>query len=194
MLLPGCRGRQDFLNENDRLRAEVMSLRDQIQWLEQRNCELEQAVSQRTHSRDLIHEDVLANTPRVAAISLGRLSHLRDTDDDGRPDLLVAYVRSVDGLGRFVQVVGELTVHAAVLSADADAVTLLRETLGPAQVRDAYRYSVAGIHYAVERPFELPTSVDGSTLPEREIIVRVVFVDGYTGRSFSSERAVSWRP
>lgn len=192
--LGGCRSGGNYLNENDRLREQVLDLEAQTAALAQRNRELMLALDRAAEPPEGVRADVAANTPRLASISLGRLSHLKDDDNDGRPDRLYAYVQPEDGLGRFLQIVGDLVIHVACLPEESDAITLHRSTLGPAALREAYRYSFAGIHYAVDVPLEISDSIAAEIALGQSVVVRVVFTDGYTGETFDAERAIEFRP
>ncbi len=163
--------------ENDRLRAEALDLKDRIVGLEKRNAELEAELLRASAEPRSLAEEYRANAPHVASISIGRLSHARDDDGDGRPDTLVLYVKPSDGLDRFVQMVGHLSAHAAILPTNGDAVTIGRANLGPAEVRQAYRSSALGTHYTVTLPIESPPDAQTTT-----VIAQVEFTDAYDGR------------
>jgi hypothetical protein len=169
--------------ENDRLRARVLEMEAETRALQGRNAELEQQLKQASRAPATVSEEVAAATPHVVAISLGRLSHARDDDADGRYDSLVLYLEPVDGLGRFMQIVGSVAMHAAVLPADGPAQTIGQATIGPKALRDGYRGSFGGPSYALTLPIEHPADAIQCT-------VRVVFTDGYSRQEFSTERAI----
>lgn len=190
VLVPaGCEGVKRASRENDRLRAEVLDLKEQVQLLGDRNAELEAELRRPGPDLAALPPEWRANAPHVASISIGPLSHARDTDGDGRPDTLILYVRPADGRGRFVQMTGRLSGHAALLPAEGDAVTLGRVTLGPERLRDAYRSSVMGTHYTIDVPLELPDPVAGAD--PAECIAKVEFTDGLTGRSVTAQREIN---
>jgi len=182
----GCGGKGNFANESDALRAQVMDLRKQVDSLERRNAELEIELRQGSTVSDALPEEIRAATPHVVEIEIGRLSHARDEDGDGEIDTLLLYVNPRDGLGRFVQIVGHLSITAAVLPADADAITIGRAGLGPAELRRAYRSGLTGVYYVARVPVALPAGRF-----EPAATVRAVFVDGPTGRSLDAQREVS---
>ncbi len=185
LLLAGCAGPSRVSRENDRLRARVHELTKQVRRLEDHNTELVARIRQLRATPPSISAEVLDNTPHVARISIGRLSHACDPDGDGRPELLKVYVKPTDGLGRFVQMVGELAVHAAILPPDKEAITIGRITLGPGAVRGAYRSSVLGTRYAVTLPIAVPEDVDAA-----ECTLKVVFLDGRTGLRHTDEQVI----
>ena len=127
-------------------------------------------------------------TPQLAAITIGRLSHAADLDQDGTPDRLRLYVQPVDGWGRFVQMVGSLTATAAVLPAQGEARTVGRVALDPMQLRSAYRSGFGGTHYTIELPLEPEAAAEDS------VAVRVMHEDARTGRTLTASSAVSVRP
>lgn len=192
----GCAPRH-FETEADRLRAEVLDLQTQVQQLERRETELQAELRRARRWQDrreeLADPDIGEFVPHVVSISLGRLSHVRDTSGDGWPDTLLLYVSPVDGRGRFTQLVGQLLVNAVILPPDDDAISVVRTRLGPAQVRDAYRSGITGTHYSVEVPLNLPEGVDLAWVEAQQIIVRVSYIDGQTGEQHTAERAVSLR-
>ncbi len=185
LLLAGCAGPTRVSRENDRLRARVQELTKQVSRLEDHNAELMVRIRQQSAKPTSIPTEILDNTPHVARISIGTLSHARDHDGDGRPELLKVYVKPTDGLGRFVQMVGELAVHAAILPPDKEAITIGRITLGPGAVRGAYRSSVLGTRYAVTLPIAVPEDVDAA-----ECTLKVVFLDGRTGLRHTDEQVI----
>jgi hypothetical protein len=186
-LLVGC-GRKAS-RENDRLRARVLDLEEQVERLSDRNKELEADLERAAAVPESLPEEVRANTPHVVRIEIDRLSHVDDEDGDGRADVLLIYVKPSDGWGRFVQLVGRLSAHAAALPPDADAVSLGRVNLEPSEVREAYRSSFMGTHYSIKLPLTLPDGVSAGSCT-----VRVVYEDGRSGRSVDDDHEVDLRP
>ncbi len=183
--LIGCENTAALRRENDRLRAEVMELKSANDRLEGRVDELDAELARESQRPDSLPAAIRANMPHVTSLDLSRLCHVQDGDGDGRPDRLVLYVQPADSLGRFVQIVGTLTAHAAILPAAGEARTVGRVTLDPAALREAYRSSFTGTHYTVELPFN-PDGLHGAS----EIIVHINFTDGLTGRELTAERTV----
>ncbi len=185
LLLAGCAGPSRVSRENDRLRARVHELSKQVRRLEDHNTELMARIQRLRATPTSTPAEVLDNTPHVARISIGRLSHACDPDGDGQPEMLKVYVKPTDGLGRFVQMVGELAIHAAILPPDAEAITIGRITLNPGEVRRAYRSSLLGTRYAVTVPIAVPEGVDAA-----ECTLKVVFLDGRTGLRHTDEHVI----
>ncbi|MHC4414272.1 MAG: bZIP transcription factor [Planctomycetota bacterium] len=189
-LVSGCAGSRRVAQENNRLRELRIELEKENARLEGRIAELEAELRTAAPGSPSVSTEILANTPHVVGINVGWLSHARDTDGDGRPDTLVVYVKPTDGLGRFVQMVGHLDVHAAVLTADAGVITLGATSLDPGELRRAYRPSLLGASYTVTVPIAV-----ADTLAERECTVHVAYTDGHTSRRQSVSRSIDlWPP
>lgn len=123
--------------------------------------------------------DVLDALPRCAGIELDRLSGLA-------PDAskLYVYLKPFDGRRRFVQIVGRVSLRADLLPEQPDAppTTLASASLGPAELRDAYRSGLTGTHY------ELALPVDHADHPPvGRIAVRVTFDDALTRTAHHAE-------
>lgn len=182
--LSGC-GSSLTSDEADALRRKVLDLEKMNLQMSLRTTELEAELKRQSAGLDSLPVEIRENTPRVARLTIGRLSHARDDDDDGRSETLLIYVDPEDGFGRFVQLVGTLTVHAAILPADRDAITIGRFTLKPGPLRAAYRSGFSGMHYTIELPIQLSPENSGQTC-----LVRVIFEDGHTGLEHSTEREI----
>lgn len=182
--LSGC-GSSLTSDEADALRRKVLDLEKMNLQMSLRTTELEAELKRQSAEFGELSLEIRENTPRVARLTIGRLSHARDDDDDGRSETLLIYVDPEDGFGRFVQLVGTLTVHAAILPADRDAITIGRFTLKPGPLRAAYRSGFSGTHYTIELPIQLSPENSGQTC-----LVRVIFEDGHTGLEHSAEREI----
>ncbi len=182
--LSGC-GSSLTSDEADALRRKVLDLEKMNLQMSLRTTELEAELKLQSAEFGELSLEIRENTPRVARLTIGRLSHARDDDDDGRSETLLIYVDPEDGFGRFVQLVGTLTVHAAILPADRDAITIGRFTLKPGPLRAAYRSGFSGMHYTIELPIQLSPENSGQTC-----LVRVIFKDGLTGLVHSTEREI----
>lgn len=175
--------------QNDLLRARVMDLEARVEALADRNQELEAALAQAETAPGEPAEVVRASTPHVVSIRIDQRSYALDEDGDGQVEALKVYIKPADGRGRFVQLVGWLSVHAADLPPDAEVATLGQVTLDPAEVRERYRSSFMGTHYSVILPLELPAD-----RPEGPCTVRVIYEDGRSSRSVSNQREIDLRP
>lgn len=184
-LLTACVGQSEIQQENDRLRERVLELETELQHETRQNAVLRARLHRIDANAPADVQEVEANTPYVAEITIGRLSHARDTDEDGELDELLVYVEPIDGWGRFTQLVGSLSVHAAVFPALADAQTIGRVQLDPASLRRAYRSSFTGTHYTVTVPI---SAAEG--FQAKECIVHAEFVDGHTGVRYVAQRRI----
>ncbi|HVP72364.1 MAG TPA: hypothetical protein VMS30_01410 [Phycisphaerales bacterium] len=196
--------------ENDRLRAQVMELEKQVKTLESRNSELQTQIEAQARVPSSIPREIAENTPHVTGVSINRLSQARDSDGDGRLDSIILYLEPADGLGRFLQIVGSVSMHAAILPPNGPAKTIGQKTLGPAELRDAYRSAFTGQYYSLILPIEpppapaaprLPPATGATTAPAiapvsdpaGQCTVRIEYVDGYTGQRFAAERVIDLR-
>ncbi len=184
-LASGCGSFKRVSHENDRLRALVMDLQQENEDLTNLTAELEARLL-RAGNDSGVAPDVRDATPHVATISIDAISHVLDDDGDGRPDTLVLYVTPSDGLGRFVQMVGDLSVHMAMLPTDSDAVSIGRIRLGPRELRAAYRSTFLGTHYTITMPISIPGELHATGCT-----VRAEFLDGYDGRRVTDQRELS---
>ncbi len=184
-LATGCGSFKRVSSENDRLRARVMELQQQNLDFTNRTAELEARLLRAVNNSD-VAQDVRDATPHVATLSIDAISHVRDDNGDGRPDTLMLYVTPSDGLGRFVQMVGDLSVHTAMLPTDSDAVTIGRIRLGPRELRDAYRSTFLGTHYTITMPISVPDDSHPTGFT-----VKAEFLDGYDGRRVTDQRELS---
>lgn len=129
-------------------------------------------------------DEVVRATPMLAGIEIDRLSGPTPGDRDGFP----VYVRTLDGRGRFIQAVGRLEIEVFVADAsDGPAVAPVRvggASLGPLELREAYRASVMGIHYradvVADAAFVRGTS--GAELAVHDLRIVARLTDALTGR------------
>lgn len=186
--LAGCGRPKNFANENDVLRARIVDLERQLAELRSRNAELTAELRAAAAAPGSLPEEIRANTPLVTSIEISRLSHAVDADKDGRPESLNIYVESLDSLARFTQIVGRLSVNAAILPGNADAITIGRVALDPAAVRAAYRSGLGGTHYTVTVPISLPPGRENAAC-----VVAVTLEDGLTGLTHTASREIALR-
>ncbi len=182
----GCRS-GGFANANDALRRRVVELEGQVGRLERRNDELAAELARASGAPDSLPEAIRVNTPRVATLGIGTRSHVRPVREPGdvRARRLIVYVEPADGRGRFVQMVGALTVHVDVLPLDAEPVSIGHLDLAPAELRDAYRSGMLGTHYTAEVPLDVSDAAGISSCD-----VRVVYTDGRTGRRLDTHASI----
>ncbi len=169
----------------DQLREKVRDLSVEVEQLNGANKELKQQLelaSKESQSRTGISPDVAAATPRLAAVRVGSPSHFARSGE-AKTCVATIYLEPQDGLGRFLQIVGTLDVSLFELSSTGTSRTLGTASFGPLEVRNAWRGGMIGSHYT----FEIPMTGEGWNC-SGSATVRLAFVDGYTGTTFSSQR------
>jgi len=129
-----------------------------------------------------IDPEAEAARPRLSAIGLGRGSAVRRTDDDG--GVMALYLEPRDGRGRFLQIVGTLTVQLAVLGIGSEPIVLGEWSYSPGRVRDAWRSGFMGTHYTIIEAVPLPGGSGG----EASVLIR--FDDAIDGGRFELLRAL----
>jgi len=182
--------------QNDELRARLLDLTNQLDAAQQQSNELRrqiEALAAATQSAGAPSSaELIQATPRVTVLTIGDKSHAVDEDRDGIADHLNLYIHAEDGLGRFIQLVGDLSILAALLDQQSGASTIGQVQLTPMQVRDAYRSSFTGTHYTISVPITLPATAAHSraTAARWSATVRAVFRDGTTGAELAAERPI----
>jgi hypothetical protein len=182
----GACGVKDFENENDRLRRLTLEQEGLIRALRAESSEYKAKLAEANLAREAaLDPDILEAIPRCAGIGIDELSglHLPRPGEDVIPKVVI-YVDPFDGRDRFIQIVGTLTVDAIIAGATGDAAPLIvSTTLGPADVRDAYRAAVlTGYYYLVELPVEA-----SAIPPEGTVTLRARFADALTGEAHDAE-------
>ncbi len=185
--LAGCTigGSSSASAENDRLRKEVAELKTRITELEQRNAELEAKLAA---AEGGLSPEALAALPVCAKIEIDPLSRV----ERGESPRLTVYLKPLDGRGRFVQIVGELSIHlrgvtttetdigSGAASTPGPVVPIADTTLRSTELREAYRAGFMGTHYVVHLP------VDAAALPPADSSIRLeihaTFTDAVTGQ------------
>lgn len=190
-LLGGCRSKsKNFENENDELRRRVAALETERDAASARASEAEAKLREFVTARESVDEqEALEALPRVAGVSIGRLSGFADYDAQGRARSFDVYVRPHDGRMRFVQFAGRMNVEATLFDERIETGGAARRlggaTLGPADVRESYRASPLGVHYAVRLEFDEPVAADAGV-----VVVRVELIDPIGGQTHRAERLV----
>ncbi len=191
LVAAGCQPVALMPTTNDGLRREVRDLREEIAALKAQKAQLDAQLAtlavetQGATGRD---PEVVAATPALVAVAIEPASHF---ELDERTNTCVArvYVAPSDGLGRFIQLVGSVSLSLFDLSADGSSRTLATATYSPLQVRDAWRGGLMGSHYT----FEVPLASDGWSCQGR-VTARLQFVDGLSNRRLEAQREVSRQP
>jgi hypothetical protein len=188
--LAACSSGSRVASENDRLRLKNLELTKQVEGLTLERSELKAKLAEANRAREsALAPDVLDAIPRCAGIEIDSLSGWTPTDRSAPVTGAVIYLLPKDGRGRFVQIVGTLTVDATVLpqsGATSNQVPIQTKTLVPAELRESYRSGFMGTGYTIELPIPTNPAARSSTL-----VLRARFVDALTGQTWSAERTVS---
>jgi len=204
MVLAGCRTGGE--SSGDVLRKQNMELQTQVAQLQKDASELRAKLAELVGGSGggaSKSPEVAEATPRVASIEIDFLSG--PTADSSSPPqsdrnrTVAVYLKPLDGRGRFIQATGKLTVEVSRLTSltpigsespggDSPARLLASKSLGPLQLRDAYRAGFTGTYYVVELP--VPAS---DLQPPGQLLLRAHFSDAITGASFDASRIVGLR-
>lgn len=193
--LAGCRARaKNFDNENDALRRQLLESKAEAERLRGENAELRAKLGEAVSARDAAvgpSAEVVAAMPRCAGIEIRPNSGWTGKGSSERG--VEVLVQTFDARKRFVQVAGTLIVDVTSLPVPgvsgggsgeaASPVTLGSVVLSPAELREAYRSSFMGTHYAVVVPTAGAVPAGGGT-----VVVRAVLRDGVTGVSHEATR------
>ncbi|MBX3355798.1 MAG: hypothetical protein KF724_08875 [Phycisphaeraceae bacterium] len=197
----GC-DRAKILNPSpgDALRAENLQLRDEVQRLTQQTRELETRLEESRRSASasgqtavpsaarMLDPEEDAALPRLASVQIEGTSEVILGGSGGGqvPATLRLRILPLDGRGRFMQIVGRLTVSAACVRAGSAPEEVMRAVIGPGAIRDGWRSSFMGTGYA----FEIPLQLSGS-LRECPLTISIRFDDALSGRAFEDQRRIA---
>lgn len=173
-------------------------LRQQAQELEAKNVALESQVEELRAQLAIKSEaatktpsaELEEATPHVAKISIGNLSRALPKKETAgqvaQSEKLVLFVSALDGRGGAIQLTGDLTLQAS-LQMSGKVIPLAAAHWGPLQLRNAYRNGLGNSHYSLETPIQVPPDCADATA-----LVVVTYVDGWSGRTLKTERAIPW--
>ncbi|MDX2149027.1 MAG: hypothetical protein SFZ23_16055 [Planctomycetota bacterium] len=159
----------------DELRAENAALkareREQTLQIEELRTKLAEATRSQGAER--------LQAPALAALEIDSLSgsNLRENSD---ATSVVAYVRTLDGRGRFLPASGTMLIRVL----DAGGGDVASASFDPEAVRNAYRSSFAGTHYTFEVDLPAGAAARAATLDVR-------LTDGVSGREFAAVRSLN---
>lgn len=182
--LTACGSQKSFENENDKLRAERLSLQEQIDALQNKLALREgELLATREQLNDPLPPVDGVDPPRLAGIVLGLYSGPIDVDGDSVFDALRVYVRPIDQHSRQITAQGTARVRLIVTPADGDAKTILDQSYGPELFRAAYHEGVTGTHYTLKAklPEERPASAT----------LHISLTDAITGKVFKALKEVT---
>lgn len=181
-LLASCKAKVLKPSPADDLRRQVAELQRQAKEQQAQIQELKAKLAQQAAAVG-IDPAVEAARPVLASVRFTTGTGLEPMPEGGIGCLLRVVVVPEDGRGRFLQVVGELTVSMVRLVEGCEPEVTVCRTFGPLEVREAWRSGFMGTHYTFEVPLESPAACQGA-------FVRVAFRDASTGETFSAEESV----
>lgn len=147
----GCQnGSKSFVNENDRLRREVMNLTEQVESLTAEQRRLTTALANATATPAGIPEGM--TPPRLSEVTLGNHSGGIDTDGDGRDDSVRLYVQPTDQRGRMITIIATAEVTITHTHPGSASTTLATAKIDAPTLDQAYRSGLTGTHYTLEIP------------------------------------------
>ncbi|MGB0766834.1 MAG: hypothetical protein ACPGYV_03905 [Phycisphaeraceae bacterium] len=182
--LPGCGSQKSFENENDKLRAERLSLQEQIDALQQKLTLREGELKATRQQLDGPLQPIDGvDPPRLAGIVLGLYSGPIDLDGDATYDALRVYVRPVDQHSRQMTAAGEARVRLIVTPAEGEATTLLDRRYDARAFHRAYRSGVTGTHYTLKA--DLPDD------PPPAATLHVTLTEAETGLTYETQKQIA---
>lgn len=176
--LAGC-GPQNYLNDNDKLRAQNLHLQQQVQQL-QNNLQLQKGhvatLEKQLHPAPVNLPN--AQIPVLSKLEMARFSGLTKKHD-GQPAIRL-YVRTLDQQGRMMPVAGKAKLVVVAILNNGKPQIIAQRDYSPKQLDGAYRYTFAGTHYV----FDLP--LKQSMLQKvNQITAKVILTQARTGRVFT---------
>lgn len=210
--ISGCQAKVLSPTPADQLRRENVELLAKVDSLERQLSEARTAAAETAAGRPAnsgqgpdgeggaglaLSAEAIEATPHLAGISITGSSHT-DRPLKGEGCVARIYVSPVDGLGRFIQVVGTASVTLYWSPPGCEAQVLSCHEVGPLALRDAYRSGFGASHYTLEWPIERrASSAAGGGAPSADwncgspVEVKVEFTDARSGRVFTARRALA---
>lgn len=174
--------------ENDRLRREVLELKDQVANLKGETDELKTKVAMASKPSPM-KPDAIAALPVVTHLDLGAFSNVIPPMGPATAVRVEFYPK--DGRDRFVQCVGQVSVEVLLLPAEVGVGEPKRVgtlTLDPPALRDAYRSGVLGTYYEATVPLSSDMS---EAAREGALLVRLEFLDATNDQVHKAERTIT---
>lgn len=171
-LSTGCRVTVLSPTSEDSVRDRNATLQDENETLKRENEGLKVRVSEAENELTPQAIELSEATPRLISMMIQDSSLVESQDDETGASQLTLRMAPSDDRGRFLQVVGALSVTVVGVSAGEEPILLARHTFSPSEVRDAWRGGMMGSGYVFEvsltgSPHEnLPDFLDVVTLFE----------------------------
>ena len=170
--IAGCRVTVLSPSSDDTARERNAVLEDENEALKRENEGLKVRLSDAESELDPMEVQVSEATPRLISMTIQDSSLVEPLDGKTGPSHLILRMSPSDDRGRFLQVVGGLSVTVVGVSVKEDPILLAQQVFTPPEVRDAWRGGLMGSGYVFEVPLtgslheELPDSLDVVTLFE----------------------------
>ena len=186
LLACGCRMTVLEPSAGDDLRLRMMELEESNRILRLEKEGLMAEIDRIDARADLRVDDssLRAATPRLSAIEISASSVIEAPEGGART--LSLRLDPSDERGRFLQVVGSLSVRAVAVRTGSPPRTLALGQFSPVEMRDAWRGGFFGSVYVLEIPLN---DAPEESLPDTVDVV-INFTDAVSGREFRDERAV----
>jgi len=197
VLLSGCSRRVGgFKDQLDETRYERDQLEIELRRTTAERNELQGKLNELTAKLEAVEgvpaAVIIDSLPRCAGIRIGRLSEFFDRDGQPGFEGMDVYLVPVDARDRFVQISGTLRVsllhYPPPGAGDDEPRTLATRTIGPSEIREAYRSTVLSTHYTVRLDFDPPLE---KSHHKGTLLLVVQFRDILTGLTHSAERRLA---
>ena len=170
---------------------------DQIIHLEDQNRALQTTLAARETTITDLHQQLAAQTPRIATLPPERLDelllptrvelqHATDAssfDQAGPLQGYRVYFRPLTDGGQPLALTGTVTIEAFDLAITTGAQRIGRWTFTPHQIKDFWYAGFGLNHFAVNCPWDKPPQHD-------QITFKITFVDALTGRMMTDQTLV----
>lgn len=170
----GTKSQDDVINA---LRAENHALKKDVAAKDGRIAELEGKVT------GPLNAGALRALPTVATMEIDRLSGMEPARNRAAGSVVI-YLKTLDGLGRFVQVTGEVDVQVSLDGESGSTGRVITRSYTPEEVRAAFRSGFMGTFYVFRLPFDGPAAANPRST------ISVVLQDAVTGKSHTATRQV----
>ena len=185
--ITGCRMTVLPPSSGDSARDRNAVLREENEALKRENQGLKVRLSEA--QADLDPEAVMISeaTPRLVSMVVQDSSLVETPSAENESPILVLRMAPSDDRGRFLQVVGDLSVTVVAVPGSGEPILLARRDFTPSEVREGWRGGMLGSGYVFEIPLsgKLPKA-----LPESVDVVTLFEVAGTGGTSLRDERPV----
>lgn len=177
-------GPRNYENENDRLRAQVLDLTDQVRTLNAQVDSLNTALAAAEQRQGVSLPEGL-HVPRATDLDVSSTSCI--ILEQGKPTARL-YLRTLDARRRFVQTIAEVRLTITATRPGADPVTLATQSFDPHHFDAAYRQGLTGVHYTLLCPLQrLPD-------PGESVTAAIALHDLQTGLTLQTQTPLRYVP